>query len=71
MWSRLLSCACCHVTGTRDRLSTEEAAHLDSVDSVHPSISLNGRLVMYTSLVRVCNAVSGVGIDLKTTASIW
>lgn len=39
MWSRLLSCACCHVTGTRDRLSTEEAAHLDSVDSVHPSIS--------------------------------
>ena len=32
---------------------------------------INGRLVMYTSLVRVCNAVSGVGIDLKTTASIW
>jgi hypothetical protein len=31
---------------------------------------INGRLVMYTSLVRVCNAVSGVGIDLKTTASI-
>ena len=40
-------------------------------DSVHPSISHKPTIgPMYTSLVRVCNAVSGVGIDLKTTASI-
>ena len=36
-----------------------------------PSISHKPTIgPMYTSLVRVCNAVSGVGIDLKTTASI-